>query len=204
MSIFNKIFQKSASSCQLSISTLCTATHHHLHSKEGIDTEPLLLKCRLADYYRSHERAPISSTVFESIVFGLEGEDWQKLGLLIKLLDEDSIRQEFSALLGKREPSEHFKSCFVELAKETGSLSLKVLKTSNLRVEEFIRHFVLKLGATIEGEEPNFSQERLAAIDYSTLVKKAERAKDTEAERVMYLRKLQDEQEQMYGQSAKL
>jgi Flp pilus assembly protein TadD len=82
-------------------------------------------------------------------------------------------------------------------------LTLELLRQSSLRVEEFARHFLARLEAAVASETVAQSRARLQRLDYAQLLAEAERAKVSAEERVAYLRKLQQKQEQLLSRRGK-
>jgi hypothetical protein len=82
-------------------------------------------------------------------------------------------------------------------------LTLELLRQGPLRVEEFARHFLARLGAAVAGETPAQSRLRLQRLDYAQLLAEAERDKVSAAERMDYLRRLQEQQEQRLARRGK-
>jgi hypothetical protein len=72
------------------------------------------------------------------------------------------------------------------------------------RREEFVRHFIARIGGKILGEDPADSEDRLRRLDYGTLLEEAERASSSAEDRLAYLKKLQQEQESKLGGRSKI
>jgi hypothetical protein len=90
---------------------------------------------------------------------------------------------------------EQIRTAFVGLARELPLLTMELLRQSELRIEEFARNFIARLGATVAGETPQQSRDRLHRLDYARLLEEAEQAKVSAEERMEYIRKLQEEQD---------
>src|SRR5208283_4064709 len=97
-------------------------------------------------------------------------------------------------LLGNGGAVAQVKEAFVGLALATPLLTMTLLRQSPLRVEEFARHFLARLGTAVSGETAAQSRERLERLDYGRLLAEAERAKVSAEERMEYLRQLQEDQ----------
>jgi hypothetical protein len=73
-------------------------------------------------------------------------------------------------------------------------LNLSLLRQSDIRIEEFARHFADHLGVFWHGESAEQSKLRLQQLDYKRLLAEAEMARKQAEERMEYLRKKQDEE----------
>jgi hypothetical protein len=164
---------------------------------EGKAVEAELVRARLADRYRDAGLEPPLPEEFDALVRDLDGEGWRRLALAAGALDLEEVREALPRLLapspgGVREQVE---AAFVGLARATELLTMELLRQSPLRVEEFARHFLARLGAAVAGETVPQSRERLHRLDYGRLLAEAERAKLSAQERMEYLRKLQEEED---------
>ncbi|OAD19961.1 hypothetical protein THIOM_004364 [Candidatus Thiomargarita nelsonii] len=159
-----------------------------------------LVHARLADHYRDMELNFIAPQDFDILVEQLNEEARQRLALAVAGLDHDELKK---ALCVKTDRVEQIKRCFFNFAMETNLLRMELLRQSPLRVEEFARQFLARLGAEIEGETYAESQQRLARLDYRSLLKEAEQAKASAEERMDYLRQLREDQERRLGRRGK-
>jgi hypothetical protein len=159
------------------------------------DIEPDLVRARLADKYRDVQLEPVAPAEFDALTTGLDDESWRRLGLTVGALDLAAVGPALPQLLGARPVRVQIEEAFVGLAKAVPLLTLELLRQSPLRVEEFARHFLARLGAMFIGETTAQSQERLERLDYGRLLAEAERAKQLGQERMDHLRQLQEEQD---------
>jgi hypothetical protein len=157
--------------------------------------EPELVRARFADRCRDAGLEPLLPEEFDKLTDGLDAETWGRLALLVGALDLEAVRSALPALAAARPLAELVRTAFAGLARETPLLNLELLRQSPLRVEELARRFIAALGATVRGESPQVSEQRLARLDYGQLLAEAERAKQAASGRVEQLRKLQEEQE---------
>ena len=155
--------------------------------------EPMLVQARFADHYRNLQLEPVLPQQFDACVHGLDGEGWRRLALAVGLLDHPEIRGVLKSLVAKTPVLEQFEGGFAELAKNTDALTLGLIAQSEVRAEEFARHFAAYLGVAWQGESPEQSQARLTQLDYKRLLAEAEQAKEQAKERMEYLRKKQQE-----------
>jgi hypothetical protein len=157
--------------------------------------EPDLLRARLADAYRDVPVEPPAPEAFDAQASSLEEEGWRRLALAVSTLDHAPLRAALPRLLHGSDPARQLEEGFVGLARATPLLTMELLRQGPLRLEEFARHFLARLGAQVAGETPVQSRERLERLDYEGLLAEAERAKESAAGRMEYLRKLQEEQD---------
>lgn len=163
---------------------------------EGLEVDRDLLRARLADGYRDAEREPLEPARFDELVADLTPEDLQRMALAVTALDLSPVRD---GLRASPAPA----LAFVTISRQLPLFTLSLLRQSVLRCEEFARRLVLSLEWTVEDESAEESRERLERIDYARLCSQAERARMSAQERVEYLQKLQDEQEQSLARRGK-
>jgi hypothetical protein len=164
---------------------------------EGKEVEPALVLARLADRYRDAGVEPMLPVDFDGLVTKLDAEGWRRLALAGSALDLEKVRRALPRLLAVTGETVHgqVQNGLVGLAEATPLLTMELLRQSPLRVEEFARHFLARLGAAVTGENVGQSRDRLERLDYARLLAEAERAKLSGEERLAYLRALQEEQE---------
>jgi hypothetical protein len=157
------------------------------------DIELPLLQARLADHYRDLNRAPVPPAHFDHLVHNLDAEAWRRLALAVGALDHADIR---SAMLHRpTSVAEQVEVGFIDMARNTDALTLALLRQSDVRIEEFARHFARHLGIAWRGETRDQSQRRLDLIDYKRLLAEADAAKKLAEERMDYLRKKQEQED---------
>ena len=66
------------------------------------------------------------------------------------------------------------------------------------------RRLIALSGASVVGEKPKESAERLALLDYAKLLTQVERSRGSAEERMAYLKKLQEQQESHLGRRGKI
>jgi hypothetical protein len=170
---------------------------------EGKEVEPDLMRAQLADHYRDLAVEPLLPSEFDALTAGMDDESWRRLALAIDALAVDEVRRALPKLLDGDGVRGQVEAAFVGLARGTPLLTLELLRQSALRVEEFARHFVARLGASVLGETPAQSRARLERLDYTQLLAEAERAKVSAADRMAYLKKLQEKQEALLARRGK-
>jgi hypothetical protein len=166
--------------------------------QQDVDIE--LIHARLADHFRDLELNFIAPLDFHNLIEDMNQEARQRLALAVEGLDHDELKK---ALGVKTNGIKTIKHCFVNFAKDMDLLTMELLQQSPLRVEEFARQFLARLGADIEDETKAESQQRLRRLDYRSLLNEAEQAKASAEERMNYLRKLREEQEMRLGRRGK-
>jgi hypothetical protein len=159
---------------------------------ETKEVEPPLVQARLADHYRRLNREPLPPPEFDLVVNGLDAESWRRLALAVGALDHPDVRSALAHLMTT--VAEQVRAGFVGTATAADALTLSLLRQSDVRVEEFARHFADRLGVSWRGESAEQSKERLHQLDYKRLLAEAEEARKQAEERLQYLRKKQEEE----------
>jgi hypothetical protein len=159
---------------------------------ETKDIEPLLVEARLADHYRELNLEPMPPTQFGRIVHDLDPESWRRLALAVGTLDHADIRSTLAKLTTT--VVQQVQAGFVDMAAKTDALNLSLLRQSDVRIEEFARHFASHLGVFWHGESADQSKQRLHQLDYKRLLAEADEARKEAEERMEYLRKKQEEE----------
>jgi hypothetical protein len=160
---------------------------------EKADIEVELVRARLADGHRDANLQPLPPETFDGLTADLDPEAWRRLALVVGLLDLPAVRDAAARLAGERSVARQVEEAFIGLARTTPLLRMELLRQSPLRIEEFARHFLARLGAQVAGEAAAQSRERLERLDYEGLLAEAERARSSAEGRMDYLRKLQEE-----------
>ena len=163
---------------------------------EHRSVEPALVEARLADRMRDEQLPPLPTGQFGQLVAGLDAGSWRRLSLAAGAFDMPEVRHVLPALARIHSLHEDVYGGLVRLAAGTDVLPLALLGQSEVRAEEFARHFAAHLGVAIQGETPEMSQLILQRIDYRRLLAEAERARGSAEEQLEYLRKLQEAQDQ--------
>ena len=161
-----------------------------------------LIHARLADHYRDMELDFITPNDFRSLTEQLDEAAQQRLALLVAGLDNEVLKQAIPKCV-KTDVKQQVRICFLSFAIETDLLTIELLRQSSLRVEEFARQFLKRLGAGIEDETYAESKQRLKRLDYRSLLNQAKQAQVSAEERMDYLRQLQEEQERRMGRRGK-
>jgi hypothetical protein len=162
----------------------------------GRPADPELVRARLADGCRDAAVEPPTPDELAAQAAGLDDETCNRLGTLAFALDLPDVRAAVAALAAARSTLELLDAGFVGVARRTPLLTLELLGRSALRVEELARRLLAGLGVGVRGESVRASRERLQRLDYERLLAEAERAKQSAADRLAELERLQDKQEQ--------
>jgi hypothetical protein len=156
------------------------------------------LRARLADLCRDLSMDPVEPDEALRQLQALDNESRRRLALVVRAFDDDAPKRALAI-----KSAQELNDLLLGFAREHQLLTTEILLESNLRREEFVRHFIARLGAPIQDEEPADSRDRLERLDYRQLLAAAERAKVSAAERTEYIRKLQEEQEKRVGRRGK-
>jgi len=162
---------------------------------EKVVAEPDLLRARLADAYRDGQLEPPLPETFDARTADLDAEGWRRLALAVTALDHAPLRATLPRLVRDGDTTRQMEEAFIGLALATSLLTMELLRQGPLRVEEFARQLLARLGAQVAGETVEHSRERLERLDYECLLSEAERARESAEGRMDYLRKLQEEKD---------
>lgn len=154
----------------------------------------VLLHARLADAYRDEDHAPMPADAFLDATGQLSDEGWRRLWLLVGLLELPECRLSVTELIDD-DAAQQVEHAFIGFAHEANLLTVATLRDSELRREELLRRFIMRLGAGVEGETIEQSLQRLERLDYGKLLGEAERARKIAQDRMAYLEKLQEAQD---------
>ncbi len=158
---------------------------------ENKEIEPPLVQARLADHYRDLNLEPMPPAQFDRLVTDFDAESWRRLALAVETLDHADLRSPLAQLTTP--VTQQIKAGFIGTARKTDALSLSLLRQSDVRIEEFARHFANRLGLFWRGETEEQSRKRLEQIDYKRLLAEADEAKKQAEERMKYLRQKQEQ-----------
>jgi hypothetical protein len=160
---------------------------------ETREIETPLVQARLADHFRDVQLDPVLPRQFDAFVRGLDPEGWRRLTLAVAVCDHPDIRTALKLLAGHIPVHRQVEEGFVVLARNTDALTVSLIRQSDVRAEEFARHFAAHLGVGWRGETMQQSNNRRYQIDYKRLLAEAAEAKRLAEDRVEYLRKKQEE-----------
>jgi len=155
---------------------LLEAMRDALAELEPATLDPDVVRAKLADLCRSLTIEPIEPLEFEKLASGLDRGGWDRMGLLILVLERGALGDKLAPLLKGRARSA-VRRGLIETAESSSLLSLELLERAPLRLEELARRFVVGIGASIAGETLEASRAALARLDYNRLIAEAERAK---------------------------
>lgn len=154
----------------------------------------LLVRARFADACRDANVRPVTGLEFRSAWERLDSSDQKRFALSVSAFEVDEIVSRKSALC-RGGSAVLLLTRLVDLCKQLPLLTLEVLQQSDIRLEEFARHFCAAWNLPIQGEKAETSQARLKEIDFGRLMQEAEAARGSAQERMAYLRELQEEEE---------
>ena len=163
---------------------------------EGQEVPLELWRARFADYCRDAKLAPIASGRFSELVTQLDEESRRRLAMSINALEAEPVRALLPVLVEQHSGLETvFEQGFLNLARQKKLLTMAVLNQSEIRLEEYARHFAAALNLKIAGETPTQSRMELDRLDFDRLTEEAKRARHSAEEQMEYLRQLQEEEE---------
>jgi hypothetical protein len=174
-----------------------------LASLEKGDVDLELLRARVADFYRDLSREPMNPDEFIQQAKALDSEAQRRLALATNGLSDGGARAAFTKAIGQAAAAEGV-ALLTSFARDLDLLTVTLLLESPLRREEFVRHFVARIGGVFHGESPTDSEDLLRRLDYRVLLAEAEKARLSAGDRMAYLKKLQQEQEQKLGRRSKI
>lgn len=165
--------------------------------------EPELVRARLADGYRDAGLDPVLPEDFDAMTAHLDEESWRRMAVVVDALEDEDVQQSLKPLLGTGTVADQVRTSFVGFASESNLLTLTLMRQSRLRTEEFTRRFIASLGAAVEDETMAESKARLERIDYGRLLDAADKARGSAEERMAYLKKLREDQEEKFAPRGK-
>jgi hypothetical protein len=169
--------------------------------KGEVDLE--LLRARIADCFRDLTRQPMGPEEFMHQAKALDIESQRRLALAVSGLSDGETRAAFARAVGPMAAAKGV-AMLTGFVRDQDLLTVSLLLESPIRREEFVRHFVARIGGMFYGENPGDSEERLRRLDYRALLAEAEKARLSAEDRLAYLKKLQQEQESKLGRRSKI
>lgn len=206
MSIFEKLFQtrRREKLPDVDLDELMQPVYAEAQILDGEEVDVELLIARMADLCRRAGFAPMSPETLEKACRALDEEGRRRFALCFSAFQELNLEAHLKlAFAGERAAEELLQKGFLETVDATRSVTLALIVQSPLRVEEFARHLLSRLGIAIEGEHPSVSRARLERLDYTSLLKEAGRAHKNAEDRLKYLHKLQEELDQRFAPRGK-
>ena len=156
----------------------------------------VLARGRFGDACRNVNVRPVSESMFASAWNGLDSHQLNRFCLFVSSMDVAGVPRKIKELGGETGDAEFALRSLSGLSKELSLLTADVLQQSDIRLEEFARHFGSSWKLSFKDESEKVSTERLHQINFGRLMKEAEAAKNSAEDRLEYLRKLQEEQEE--------
>lgn len=157
---------------------------------------PELQRAKVADLCRDVGLRPASEREFSERWQSYDDEHQRRFALLIFGFRAKGAAQRMRQMSVARPDQNPVFNVLHELTVELSLLTVSMLGESDVRLEEFARHFCQGIGVGINGESAEESTRRLQAIDFKRLTQEAETARASAQDRLAYLKKMQDEQEQ--------
>lgn len=154
----------------------------------------VLVRARLADACRDLKLRPPMGVEFQNCWSQLNEEQRLRFCILTDGLEVPELAAAVQRLCTKG-VAEPVLSLLQQQTAQLQYLSGSILQESDIRLEEFARHFCAAWKVEIQGESPAASAARLHAIDFGRLMQEANAARASAEERLAYLRELQEEQE---------
>lgn len=154
-----------------------------------------LLRSRVADGCRLVGKAPLEAAVWERLTSSYDADALARLWIVNELARDATVQVHIPTLFPDTDAGPYVSTALCGTVEATGPLTMELLVESPLRIEEFVRHFLARLGAGVEGETVQAAQARLERLDYRNLLAEAERARESAEERMEVLRKLQEDLE---------
>lgn len=157
---------------------------------------PELIRARLADVCRDALIRPASATAFREHWQPFDEAHQRRFGLLLSVCDLETVQSRFAQWAGSHNQSNVLLTLFHTLTTGLPLLTIDVVSQSDVRLEELARHFCKHAELPIAGETTDASTARLSEIDFARLIAEADAARSSAEDRMAYLRKMQEEQEQ--------
>lgn len=180
----------------LDLDTLITTFGQAAAACETIPDLEILIRARLSDSCRDNKIRPVSKEAFQQRWSELTLEQKHRFVIFVSALDIDCVAVRLAVHCGNDSDANAALTLLHLLAQRLDLLSAEVIQQSDIRLEEFARHFCAAWGLEIADEDQGQSQTRLHDIDFARLTEEANVARSSAEERLAYLRKLQEEQEQ--------
>ncbi|MEZ6129814.1 MAG: hypothetical protein R3C59_14115 [Planctomycetaceae bacterium] len=155
----------------------------------------VLAQARFADSCRDAGVRPVSTERFAETWVRLAEESRVRFCIALAALDVEAVRNRLPSLCSDAADAGVCLNLLQEFAERLELLTADMIQQSDVRLEEFARHFCAMAGLTIEEETAERSAARLHEINFARLMKEADAARSSAEDRMAYLRKLQEEQE---------
>ena len=157
---------------------------------------PEVIRARLADVYRDASIRPASANQFHERWQPLDESHQRRFALLLSVCDVEAVQKRFAQFDADNHEKSDLLTLFHKLVTDLPLLTVDVVSQSDVRLEELARHFCAGAELPIEGETAEISTARLNSIDFGRLTQEADAARSSAEDRMTFLRKLQEEQEQ--------
>lgn len=153
-----------------------------------------LVRARLADACRDSRVRPVSGAQFRAAWETLDQSEQHRFALAVAGFDDEALIQRLD-FFSQDGTALSLMERITKFCQRLPFLTLEVLRQSDIRLEEFARHYCADWQVPIAGEEATHSAARLNEIDFGRLMNEAEAARGSAKERMAYLRELQAKQE---------
>jgi hypothetical protein len=178
----------------IGLDSLITAFGQGADFWESQGDPDVLVRARLADACRDAKIRPIGEPQFQACWNTFDNEHRLRFCLFSVAIELPEVAQRLVSICNSGDGRGAL-GLLQNLTNALNVLTVAVVRESDIRLEEFARHFCAAWGLPIAGETAAASAARLHAIDFGRLISEAEAARASAEERMAYLRKLQEEQE---------
>lgn len=161
---------------------------------EKLPIDRPLVCARLSDAFRAVEVEPPLPSALAGATGRLGDEAWRRLALEVSCLDIEALRAALPALTTESGTDAFVNEGLVRPAEIHELLTMELLRSSPIRIEELARSMLAHMGVHIAGETEDVSKQHLWRLDYARLLSEAERAKEAAEERSEELRKRMEEE----------
>lgn len=190
----DKVLAPRESPAAIDLDGLITAFGQATEFWQSLAEPGILVRARIADACRDAGARPVTELQFLARWAALENEVASRFCLLTVALPLSEVAHRL-AVICRNGSADDALDTLQNLAVRLKFLTIQVLRESDLRLEEFARHFCAAWGLEIRDETEACSSARLHAIDFGRLMQEAEAARGSAEDRLAYLRKLQEEQD---------
>ncbi|MBS0260890.1 MAG: hypothetical protein JSS02_02950 [Planctomycetes bacterium] len=192
MALFKRLFGKRRS-VKLDLDELIAQFGVAVERWEDRDVDWDLLRAQFADAFRDAGLMPVAPDRFLQEGADLNSDAARRFAVWLTAFSLPETIELLPQLIEKLNGNSAQLLLSIKAAAQSlVMLTPSTLRQSDVRLEEFARHFCSRLHIDIQGETREKAARRLHEIDYARLVEEAERAKNSATERMEYLRKLQD------------
>lgn len=170
----------------------------------GREPDPALLAARLMDGLDDAGLPRPPSAEWTKATRGFNKEAWNRMAILVRLFRETPFKDGIATSLAGKPGAETFAGFCSGLSQ---LLTVELLQKSPFRVEELARKWAHALGASIAGETPAESRQRMERLDFGGVLKNLQAADADRAARVKKLKEIEakrlKEQQEAYERAGR-